>query len=110
MYDIKRELYKYGIIILFAVVWLRRYLAKSMGILFEDLPECLLDEVSFEGIARYIASDKCNKIVVMTGAGISTCMFMVSFLLNVSKCVVFYKRSDDGGDDDDDDDVFTELF
>ncbi|XP_060572281.1 NAD-dependent protein deacetylase sirtuin-2-like [Ruditapes philippinarum] len=54
------------------MVWMRRYFAKSLGILFEDPPECLLDEVSFEGIARYIASDKCNKIVVMTGAGIST--------------------------------------
>ncbi|XP_053394179.1 NAD-dependent protein deacetylase sirtuin-2-like isoform X2 [Mercenaria mercenaria] len=54
------------------MVWLRRYFAKSLGICFEEPPECLLEEVSFEGIARYIASDKCSKIVVMTGAGIST--------------------------------------
>jgi hypothetical protein len=60
---------------------MRRYFAKSLGILFEDPPECLLDEVSFEGIARYIASDKCNKIVVMTGAGISTCMLLVFFFV-----------------------------
>ncbi|XP_048586480.1 NAD-dependent protein deacetylase sirtuin-2 isoform X2 [Nematostella vectensis] len=31
-----------------------------------------LDDVSFEGIARYITSGKCKNIVVLTGAGIST--------------------------------------
>ena len=32
----------------------------------------VLDEVSVEGIAKYIKSGQCEKIVVMIGAGIST--------------------------------------
>ena len=31
-----------------------------------------MDEVSITGIVNYIKSDKCQKIVVMAGAGIST--------------------------------------
>lgn len=34
--------------------------------------EQILEDVSFEGIARYIKSGKCKKIVTMAGAGIST--------------------------------------
>ncbi|KAH3852320.1 NAD-dependent protein deacetylase sirtuin-2-like [Dreissena polymorpha] len=34
--------------------------------------DSLLDEVTFEGIARYILSDRCKNIVTMAGAGIST--------------------------------------
>ncbi|XP_060572300.1 NAD-dependent protein deacetylase sirtuin-2-like isoform X2 [Ruditapes philippinarum] len=45
---------------------------KSMNISDEPKPESVLDEVSFEGIARYIKSDKCKNIVTMAGAGIST--------------------------------------
>jgi NAD-dependent deacetylase sirtuin 2 len=47
---------------------------KSLNISDEPKPESVLDEVSFEGIARYIKSDKCKNIVTMAGAGISTCM------------------------------------
>ena len=35
--------------------------------------EQVLDEVSFEGVARFIKSGKCKNIVTMVGAGISTC-------------------------------------
>eukprot|EP00096_Caligus_rogercresseyi_P005871 TRINITY_DN2191_c0_g2_i1.p1 TRINITY_DN2191_c0_g2~~TRINITY_DN2191_c0_g2_i1.p1 ORF type:complete len:352 (-),score=76.14 TRINITY_DN2191_c0_g2_i1:148-1203(-) len=35
-------------------------------------PAQLLDEVSFEGIVRYITSGKARKIITMVGAGIST--------------------------------------
>ncbi|XP_052769173.1 NAD-dependent protein deacetylase sirtuin-2-like [Mya arenaria] len=52
--------------------WFTNYLAKSLGVYFGPDNEPLLDEVSFEGIARYLASDKCSKVVVLTGAGIST--------------------------------------
>jgi len=52
--------------------FIRQYYAKALGIWFEPPQEKLLDEVSFEGVARYIASDKCQKIVTMVGAGIST--------------------------------------
>uniref|UniRef100_H2ZEV4 NAD-dependent protein deacetylase n=1 Tax=Ciona savignyi TaxID=51511 RepID=H2ZEV4_CIOSA len=38
----------------------------------EEQPEQLLPEVSFKGVAEYIASDKCKNIIVMSGAGIST--------------------------------------
>ena len=37
--------------------------------------EQLLPEVTFEGVARYILSDKCKNVVTMAGAGISTCEF-----------------------------------
>nr|KAG5697711.1 hypothetical protein BaRGS_000596 [Batillaria attramentaria] len=33
-----------------------------------------MDEVSFEGVARYIASGKVHNIITMAGAGISTCI------------------------------------
>ena len=35
--------------------------------------EQLLEEVTFDGVAKYISSDKCKNIIVMAGAGISTC-------------------------------------
>ncbi|XP_060572292.1 NAD-dependent protein deacetylase sirtuin-2-like isoform X1 [Ruditapes philippinarum] len=52
--------------------WLTECMKKSMNISDEPKPESVLDEVSFEGIARYIKSDKCKNIVTMAGAGIST--------------------------------------
>ena len=50
--------------------WLRQCLAETMSL--RKAPQ-LLDEVSFEGVARYIAEGKCSRIVTMAGAGISTC-------------------------------------
>ncbi|XP_073247817.1 NAD-dependent protein deacetylase sirtuin-2-like [Porites lutea] len=38
----------------------------------KEKPVQLLDEVTFEGIAKFIRSGRCSKIIVMTGAGIST--------------------------------------
>ncbi|XP_072030920.1 NAD-dependent protein deacetylase sirtuin-2-like [Amphiura filiformis] len=35
-------------------------------------PEKLLDELTIEGVARYIKTDQCKNVIVMTGAGIST--------------------------------------
>lgn len=35
-------------------------------------PEQLLEDVSLQGIANYIQSPKCKKIIVLSGAGIST--------------------------------------
>jgi hypothetical protein len=45
----------------------------------EEVPK-VLDEVSFEAVARYIQSGKCKNIITMVGAGISTCeSFFFSF-------------------------------
>ncbi|XP_022093671.1 NAD-dependent protein deacetylase sirtuin-2-like isoform X2 [Acanthaster planci] len=37
-----------------------------------ETPQRVLDEVSLEGVARYIKSGNCKNIIFMTGAGIST--------------------------------------
>lgn len=37
-----------------------------------EKPEQLLSEVNFEGVAKYIKSDRCKNIVVLSGAGVST--------------------------------------
>ena len=52
--------------------WLKKFLARSLGISMEPPPVCLLEELTLAGIAKYIASDKCHKIITMAGAGIST--------------------------------------
>lgn len=52
--------------------WFQKYFSKALDISDEPKPESLLDEVTFEGIAKYINSEKCKKIVTMAGAGIST--------------------------------------
>lgn len=38
----------------------------------KEKPEQLLEEVTFEGIGKYIKEGQCENIIVMTGAGIST--------------------------------------
>ncbi|XP_022107575.1 NAD-dependent protein deacetylase sirtuin-2-like isoform X2 [Acanthaster planci] len=38
----------------------------------EAKPEQLLEDISLEGVVKYMQSDKCKNIIVMTGAGIST--------------------------------------
>jgi len=48
-------------------------LMKGVHIEDKDKPPSRLDSLTLEGIARYILSDKCKKIVIMAGAGISTC-------------------------------------
>lgn len=51
---------------------LQSMLARAMNLSEEKEVPQLLDEVSFEGVARYIKSGKCKNIVTMVGAGIST--------------------------------------
>ncbi|NP_001036937.1 NAD-dependent deacetylase sirtuin 2 homolog [Bombyx mori] len=56
----------------------RMYLALKLGLFSpQDLepaepPEKVLDEVSLMGIVRWIKSDRCKKIITLSGAGIST--------------------------------------
>lgn len=56
---------------------IRRYLAQKLG-LYEpsDTPvpvENVLDEVTLDGIVKWIKSDRCKNIITLSGAGISTC-------------------------------------
>ncbi|RUS76074.1 hypothetical protein EGW08_016148 [Elysia chlorotica] len=46
------------------------FLARHLGI--KENPPCVLEELTFEGIAKYLASDKVKNIITMAGAGIST--------------------------------------
>ena len=63
---------------LFTGEWLRN-LFRNLT-LRSDPCEQILEEVSFEGIAHYIKSGKCKKIITMAGAGISTCKFVFYFV------------------------------
>ncbi|NWV76937.1 SIR2 deacetylase, partial [Dasyornis broadbenti] len=51
---------------------LRTLLSRTLG-LGGDKPEPVLDELSLEGVSRFLKSDRCKNIVCMVGAGISTC-------------------------------------
>ncbi|XP_072405562.1 NAD-dependent protein deacetylase sirtuin-2 isoform X2 [Chiloscyllium punctatum] len=51
--------------------FLRNLLSRSLD-LHERQPEKVLEELSIEGIAKYILNKKCEKIICMVGAGIST--------------------------------------
>lgn len=55
---------------------LSRYLLDALS-LAEDTTQ-ILEEVSFEGVAKYITSGKCQNIITMVGAGISTCKSWLS--------------------------------
>ncbi|XP_058715889.1 NAD-dependent protein deacetylase sirtuin-2 isoform X3 [Poecile atricapillus] len=50
---------------------LRTLLSRSLG-LGGDKPEPVLDELSLQGVSRFLRSDRCKNIVCMVGAGIST--------------------------------------
>ncbi|XP_065715493.1 NAD-dependent protein deacetylase sirtuin-2 isoform X1 [Patagioenas fasciata] len=50
---------------------LRNLLARTLG-LGGDKPERVLDELSLEGVGRFLSSERCKNIVCMVGAGIST--------------------------------------
>ena len=84
------EVKRTSLCIFFSGDWLQKYFARAFGISNEPKPECLLEEVTFEGIAKYIASEKCQKIVTMAGAGISTCEY-ISLRHNLP-CVPFIHR------------------
>ncbi|XP_041035243.1 NAD-dependent protein deacetylase sirtuin-2 isoform X3 [Carcharodon carcharias] len=51
--------------------FLRNLLSRSLD-LREQQPTKILEELSLEGIAKYILNKKCEKIICMVGAGIST--------------------------------------
>ncbi|XP_043536729.1 NAD-dependent protein deacetylase sirtuin-2 isoform X4 [Chiloscyllium plagiosum] len=51
--------------------FLRNLLSRSLD-LRERQPDKVLEELSIEGIAKYILNKKCEKIICMVGAGIST--------------------------------------
>ena len=70
-----------------AAQWLANLMGQTLNIEEKDVepPTQLLDEVTFEGVAKYIRSDQCKKVIVMAGAGISTCTLVHSFL---SSCAV----------------------
>ncbi|XP_078062961.1 NAD-dependent protein deacetylase sirtuin-2 [Mustelus asterias] len=51
--------------------FLRNLLSRSLD-LREQQPTEILDELSLGGIAKYILNKKCEKIICMVGAGIST--------------------------------------
>lgn len=56
----------------------RRYLAEKLGFYDPEEKEDkekikVLDNVSIEGIAEFLKSDKCKNVITMAGAGISTC-------------------------------------
>ncbi|XP_063762414.1 NAD-dependent protein deacetylase sirtuin-2 [Eleginops maclovinus] len=49
--------------------FLRNLFSSTLGL---GSPEKVLDELTLEGVARYIKSGKCKNIICMVGAGIST--------------------------------------
>ncbi|GCB79647.1 hypothetical protein scyTo_0016991 [Scyliorhinus torazame] len=51
--------------------FLRNLLSRSLD-LREQRPTNILDELSLDGVAKYILNKKCEKIICMVGAGIST--------------------------------------
>ena len=60
---------------------IRRYLAQKLG-LYEP-PEVslpapsrqVLEEVSLDGVVKWIQSEQCKNIITLAGAGISTCKY-----------------------------------
>ncbi|XP_027487186.1 NAD-dependent protein deacetylase sirtuin-2-like [Corapipo altera] len=50
---------------------LRTLLSRTLG-LGGDKPERVLDELSLDGVSRFLRSERCKNIVCMVGAGIST--------------------------------------
>lgn len=48
----------------------------------------VLDDLSLDGVAKFIKENKAKKIIVMTGAGVSTCnslFFLLCCLLHFSE-------------------------
>ena len=62
----------------FTVEELSRLLQEKMSALFsggggDSEDDKILEEVTLDGIVKYIETHKCKNIVTMAGAGISTC-------------------------------------
>nr|XP_033811473.1 NAD-dependent protein deacetylase sirtuin-2 isoform X2 [Geotrypetes seraphini]XP_033811474.1 NAD-dependent protein deacetylase sirtuin-2 isoform X2 [Geotrypetes seraphini] len=53
------------------VEYMRNLLARTLG-LGSEKPEKVLEELTLEGVAKFVQSDKCKNVVCMVGAGIST--------------------------------------
>ncbi|XP_062996016.1 NAD-dependent protein deacetylase sirtuin-2 [Elgaria multicarinata webbii] len=51
--------------------FLRNLLSRTLG-LGSEKPEKVLDELTLEGVSKFMLTDQCKKIVCMVGAGIST--------------------------------------
>ena len=50
-----------------------KFFSEKLSYNKKDEPKGVLSEVTVDGIVEYIKSGRCQKIVVMVGAGISTC-------------------------------------
>uniref|UniRef100_A0A2A4K008 Uncharacterized protein n=1 Tax=Heliothis virescens TaxID=7102 RepID=A0A2A4K008_HELVI len=67
---------------------IRRYLAQKLG--FYEPPETaaptdqVLEEVSLDGIVKWIQSERCKNIITLAGAGISTCKYPKLSKLNMT--------------------------
>ena len=58
--------------------YIRKYLSNKLTIGDDDQRNpSVLEEVSFDGIVQYIKDEKAKNIVVMAGAGISTCKYFL---------------------------------
>lgn len=55
-----------------ATDFLTALLSQQLQVSDKPPPEKLLDELTIEGVAKYIKENKCKNIITMTGAGIST--------------------------------------
>ncbi|XP_074873850.1 NAD-dependent protein deacetylase sirtuin-2 isoform X2 [Carettochelys insculpta] len=51
--------------------FLRNLLSRTLG-LGSEKPEKVLDELTLDGVSRFMHSEKCKNIICMVGAGIST--------------------------------------
>uniref|UniRef100_A0A8D0C278 NAD-dependent protein deacetylase n=1 Tax=Salvator merianae TaxID=96440 RepID=A0A8D0C278_SALMN len=51
--------------------FLRNLLSRTLG-LGSEKPEKVLDELTLEGVSRFMLTEKCKKVICMVGAGIST--------------------------------------
>ncbi|XP_048357091.1 NAD-dependent protein deacetylase sirtuin-2 isoform X2 [Sphaerodactylus townsendi] len=51
--------------------FLRNLFCQTLG-LGSEKPEKVLDELTLDGVSRFLLSEKCKKVVCMVGAGIST--------------------------------------
>ncbi|XP_064408758.1 NAD-dependent protein deacetylase sirtuin-2 [Latimeria chalumnae] len=52
--------------------FLQSLLSRTLNLGNGEKPEKVLDELTLEGVARFIQSDKCKNIICIVGAGIST--------------------------------------
>lgn len=63
---------------------IRRYFAQNFG--FHDASEPsgsvekVLDEVSLDGVVKWMKSARCQNVITLSGAGISTCKYFYYLL------------------------------